>query len=468
MEFDLVVANGTVVTADAAFRADVGVSGGKIAAVAQSPIPNLQSPSRLDAAGCYVLPGAVDGHVHLHMSTGAGYTADDWRAGTEAAALGGTTSLVDFVETRPGEPLLDALASRIDDAADAVIDYGLHMTVQPDEQIVDGIPRRVSDARIAQIGAAAQAGCATFKLYMAYPGFQVRDGDLFRALRAVAGAGGLACLHAENGEVIEELRRTAGKPGPPVSSALWHARTRPPANEGEAAARAVMCAELSGARILIFHIGCQAAARVVADARLRGPERVFGETCPHYLALTEDQLAREDGRLWVCAPPLRPQADQDALWGLLASGALDVVGTDHCPFTRAQKDAGRNDFRRVPGGVPGIETRLGLLHELGVRRGRLALTNWARVCCTRPAELYGLQSKGRIAPGYDADLVVFDPDRAFELTADHLHSRIDWSAYEGLTGRGWARDVVSRGEVIVRDGQFTGAARRGQFLRRGY
>jgi dihydropyrimidinase len=469
VEFDLIIANGTVVTADATFRADIGVRGGKIAAVAQSPISNLQSPlPRLDAAGCYVLPGAVDGHVHLHMPTGAGYTADDWRAGTVAAALGGATSLVDFVETDPGEALLDALARRVDEAGEAVIDYGLHMTVQPDEHVLDGIPRRVSAARIAQIAGAYAAGCATFKLYMAYPGFQVGDGDLFRALRAVAEAGGLACIHAENGDVIEELRQAAGGPELPVSAALWHARTRPPINEHEAATRAVMCAELSGARIMIFHIGCQAAARVVADAKLRGVDRVFGETCPHYLALTEDRLAREDGRLWVCAPPLRPQSDQGAMWSMLASRALDVVGTDHCPFTRTQKDAGRDDFRRVPGGVPGIETRLGLLHEFGARTGRLTLNDWVRVCCTRPAELYGLPSKGRIAAGFDADLVVFDPAREMALSAGNLHSRIDWSAYAGVTCRGWARDVVSRGEVIVRDGRYTGAERRGRFIRRSF
>ena len=319
MAFDLLVANGTVVTADAVFRADIGVRDGKIAALIQtaddrrqtadgtadSPISDLQSPiSRisLDARGCYVLPGAIDGHVHLHMPTRVGYTADDWRVGTQAAALGGVTALVDFVETKPGDRLVDALAQRVAEAKEAVIDYGLHMTIQPDEHPMGGVPRRVSAARLAQMREAYDAGCATFKLYMAYPGFQVQDGDLLRALLAVRDVGGLACIHAENGDVIDVLRATIddgrrttddSHPSSVVrrpSSALWHARTRPSINEHEAATRAVMCAEVSGARILIFHIGCEHAARVVAEAKQRGLSNVFGETCPHYLLLTEDQL----------------------------------------------------------------------------------------------------------------------------------------------------------------------------------
>jgi dihydropyrimidinase len=206
----------------------------------------------------------------------------------------------------------------------------------------------------------------------------------------------------------------------------------------------------------------------VAQAKQRGLSNVFGETCPQYLALTEEVLARPDGRRWVCAPPLRPQADQDAMWRMLASQVLDIVSTDHCPFTLEQKEAGKDDFRLAPGGVPGIETRLGLMHELGVRRGKLSLNDWVRVCSTRPAELHGFNQKGRVAPGYDADLVIFDPQAQKRLVASELHSAIDWSAYEAITCTGWPRDVIARGEVIVQGQQFCGQKGRGRFVQRAF
>ncbi|HEY3288487.1 MAG TPA: amidohydrolase family protein, partial [Anaerolineae bacterium] len=323
----------------------------------------------------------------------------------------------------------------------------------------------VSDRRMAQIKEAYAAGCATFKMYMAYPGFQVQDMDLFRALRAIAEVNGLACIHAENGDVIEVLRQSVTRD---PALALHNARTRPAINEYEAVTRAVMCAELSGARILIFHIGCQAAAQVVADAKLRGLSGIYGETCPQYLMLNEDMLARPDGRRWICAPPLRPQADQDAMWRMLASRALDLVSTDHCPFTLQQKELGAKDFRLAPGGVPGIETRLGLLHEFGVRQGRINLNDWVHLCCTRPAEIHGFARKGRLAVGYDADIVIFDPALRKNLTAHELHSAIDWSAYDGLVCHGWPKDVIARGELVVRDKQLCAKAARGQFVRRRF
>jgi dihydropyrimidinase len=464
MNCDLLITNGTVVTADSTCMADVAINAGKVAAIL-SPQSSITSLATRDAAGCYVIPGAIDAHVHLNMPTGVGYTADDWCTGTSAAAMGGVTSLVDFVETEPDESLLQALEKRLGETREAVIDFGLHMTIQPDEHPINGIPRRVSDKRIAQIKEAYDAGCATFKMYMAYPGFQVQDIDLFRALRAIAEVNGMACIHAENGDVIEVLRQSDIRD---PALALNHARTRPTINEHEAVTRAVMCAELSGARVLIFHIGCEHAARVVADAKLRGLSNVYGETCPQYLVLTEKALARPDGRLWVCAPPLRPLADQDALWRMLASRTLDIVSTDHCPFTLQQKEKGRDDFRLAPGGLPGIETRLGLVYEYGVRRGRLSLNDWVRICCTRPAEIHGMTSKGRIAVGYDADIVVFDPAQHKGLTPRELHSAIDWSAYDGVTCTGWPRDVIARGEFVVRDQRLCASSAHGRFIQRSF
>jgi dihydropyrimidinase len=463
---DLLIQHGTLVTTDSVFAADLAITNGRIAAILAPGTP-IEAAQTLDATGCYGLPGAIDAHVHLHMPTAVGHTADDWRTGTTAAALGGTTTIVDFVETQPGQHLLDALSQRLDETREAVIDFGLHMTLQPDLHPVDGIARWVSDARLSQMRAAYDAGCASFKVYQAYPTMQVRDADLLRVMQHARDLDALVCVHSENGDVIDVLRSQVNSQ---THRAIHHALTRPPSNEHESVTRAVMCAKISGARALIFHIGCEAAARVVADAKAHGLAHIFGETCPQYLALTDEQLKRDDGsdpgRLWICAPPLRLQADQDAMWRMLASRALDIISTDHCPFTRAQKDAGKDDFRKTPGGVPGIEVRLGLVHHLGVRARRLGLCDWVRACCARPAELHGLKTKGRIAIGLDADLVVFDPAIKKNLSAANLHSAIDWSAYEGMTCEGWPRDVVSRGEVIVRGQQFVGQPGRGQFIKR--
>ena len=324
---------------------------------------------------------------------------------------------------------------------------------------------------------AFDSGCATFKLYMAYAGNQLSDADLFRALREVADLGALACVHVENGGVIETLRQLAGtdlawvsrKENPPVNglgAGILHALTRPPESEREAVIRAITAAELTGARMLIFHMGCASATEALGAARARGVDFIWGETCPQYLVLTDDWLRREDGRLWMCSPPLRPQADQDAMWRLVSNRTIDLISSDHCPFSQTQKALGARDFRKVPNGVPGVETRLALIHHFGVRRGRIDLQDWVRLCCARPAEMHALSTKGRIAPGADADVVIFDPGLSKPLAAESLHSAIDWSAYDGIIVDGWPRDVISRGELIVRDGRFVGRPGRGRFIRR--
>lgn len=485
MDFDLLITGGTVITADSSTQADIGIKNGKIAAILPPHFtPTASSTPTLDATGCYVMPGGIDAHEHLHMRTAVGRTADDWRSGTIAAALGGTTTLVDFVDMSPGEHMVDALHLRISEATDAVIDYGLHMTIQPDLHPVDGVPKVISAARIAEIPAARAAGCATFKMYTAYPNMQVQDGDLYRALTAIRSVDGLACIHAEHGDVIEGLREQAkweikhaktGIENPqfpmlneqfPASSAYWHNLTRPPWLERESVQRVVALAEMTGAQVLVFHLGCETAVNAIGEAKARGLSNVFGETCPQYLVFTDDYLKRPDGRLWVCSPPLRSQADQDAMWHMLRSGTLDIISSDHCPFTVAQKDSGKDDFTQMPGGVPGIEVRMGVAHHFGVRTGKITLQDWVRTCCTRPAELHRLSSKGRLAVGYDADVVVFDPNIRQSLNQADLHSTMDYSAYENIAVQGWARDVVSRGDVIVRNQQFVGQVGRGAFIKR--
>jgi dihydropyrimidinase len=446
---DVVVRNGTLVTPGGVFPADVGVVGQRIAALGQT----LHGRVEIDATGCYVLPGAIDPHVHLQMPVGGYVSADDFASGAVAAACGGTTTVIDFVDPADGEPFLPALAARQAEADGRVaVDYSLHMTVPTWHA---GHP-----AALNTLPQVVAAGVTSFKLYLAYARFHLDDVQLYTAFKAIAAAGGLPIVHCENGPLCERLRAEAVAAG--QAAPRYHALTRPPRQEAEAVGRAVDVAALAGSRLYVVHVSCAEALARIAAARTRG-EPVFGETCPQYLALTADALDGLHGERFICAPPLRSQADQAALWGGLARGDLDVLATDHCPFTAAEK-AGHASFTTIPGGLPSIEARLSLAYTLGVRAGRLDLARWVEVCCAAPARLFGLQSKGRLAPGFDADLVVFDPQAEVVLTAGRLHERAGWTPYEGLRLQGWPRHVFSRGRAVVRDGEFVGQPGWGRFV----
>jgi len=448
---DLVVKNGTLVLPGGVYPADVGVVGGRIAAVGEE----LRGAVELDATGCYVLPGGVDPHVHLQMPAGAYVSADDFASGTIAAALGGTTTVIDFVEPAEGEPLLAALAARRAEADGRVaVDYGLHMTIpswhagQPD--MLEGLQDVVG------------AGVPSFKLYLAYEGFRLDDAQLYRVMKAIEGVNGLPLVHCENGLICEALRSEALAEG--EASPIFHALTRPPEQEAEAVSRAIDVAALVQSPVYIVHVSCEQSMSRVQAARARGQD-VYGETCPQYLLLNGSALDGPGGERLICSPPLRDKEDNVALWGGLAFEDLDVLATDHCPFSAAEK-RGHADFSTVPGGLPSIETRLSLAHHFGQRNG-VSLGRWVEVCCTNPARIFGLSRKGYIAPGYDADLVIFDPGRWVTLQAGRtLHERVDWSPYEGLRVQGWPRDVLCRGRVVVRDGEFVGAAGWGRFVSR--
>ncbi|NOX60542.1 MAG: dihydropyrimidinase [Chloroflexi bacterium] len=451
MNYDLVIKNGTIVTAAGHYQADVAVRGERIAAIGQ----DLQGHRELDARGKYVTPGAVDIHVHMQMPLGEGViSADDFFTGTRAAALGGTTTIIDFVEPEPEQSMVDALAARRAEAdPKVVIDYGLHMTIGPAEI-----------AKLEQVPAAYEAGCTSFKLYMAY-GFRLNDGELLQALEAVRDVGGWPVIHAENWDIIQTLiarNLAAGRTEP-----RWHPRSRPAAMEGEAAGRAIDIAAYVGVPLHIFHVSCQAVVERIHAAREQGLP-ITGETCPQYLFLTWDAYDAPgvEGALPVCSPPIREQAEQDALWQALSRGHLQMITTDHCPFTRADKARGLGDFSQIPGGVPSIEMRFPAIYWRGVRSGLLSLEQWVNACCTTPARLAGLEGKGDIAIGYDADLVIFDPDQRRTLSTETLHENVDWTPYEGLEIQGWPHTVLSRGEIIVEKGDFLGEPGRGRFIHR--
>ena len=450
--YDLVIAGGTVVTAAGAVRADVGVRGERIAAVGL----DLPGATTVDAGGCLVLPGAVDPHVHLQMALGGRVSSDDFADGTIAAACGGTTTVIDFVDPQPGQGLLAALAQRRDEADGRVaIDYGLHMTL-PTWHAADA-------AALAEIPVAIAAGCATFKLYQAYPRLIVDDVALLTVMHTVARDGGRVVLHSETGPVLDALRNQALAAG--HTAAIWHERTRPARLEATAVHRAIELAHLAGCPLHVFHIGCGEAVTELARAKARGVD-VSGETCPQYLLLAaEEHLGGADGNLYICAPPLRGADDQQALWAALADGALAMISTDHCPWTAAEK--AQADFTLVPGGVPSIEARLALLYQEGVAAGRLTLGQWVQVCCAAPAAWMGLAAKGQLLPGYDADVVVFDPGATRTITPATLHETAGWTPYAGRTVTGWPATVLRRGQMVVRDSAWIGDTG-GRFVPRGW
>ena len=448
---DLVIRNGTLVTTAGVHPADVGIADGQIVALGEE----LKAESEIDATGCYVLPGAVDPHVHLQMPVGDLISSDDFTSGTIAAARGGTTTVIDFVEPKEGQPLPEALTARRAEADGQVaIDYSLHMTIPTwhaaHPEALELLPEMVEE------------GITSFKLYQAYEGLRLDDAQLYTVLRAVAAVGGLPIIHSENGPVCERLRADALAVG--HTAPRYHALTRPPRQEAEAVGRAIDLAALAGSPLYIVHVSCAKALARLAVARHQG-EPIYGETCPQYLALTAEVLDGPGGERFVCSPPLRSQADQEALWDALARDGLDVLATDHCPFTAAEK-ASPSVFTEIPGGLPSIEVRLSLTYSLGVLAGRLPLERWVEVCCTAPARIFGLSHKGQLAPGFDADLVIFDPQAEAVLGVGALHEKVDWTPYEGLRVTGWPRDVLSRGRIIVRDEEFVGEPGWGRFVPR--
>ncbi len=451
------VRNGTIVTAKRTYGADILIDGEKIKDIGQSiPIQNIDRV--IDACGMLLLPGGIDVHTHLDMPFGGTTSSDDFETGTKAAAFGGTTTLIDFAIQPKGTRMRDALDTWWQKAAGkASIDYGLHMIVTD-----------LGIAGLEDMDSMVDEGVASFKLFMAYPGvLMVDDATIFKALSRTAKNGALICMHAENGGVIDVMVQRAlaeGKRAP-----VYHALTRPVKAEAEAVHRAIAMAELSGAPVYIVHLSSEDALNEVREARDRGVP-AFAETCPQYLLLTVDELARPDfeGAKYVFTPPLREKHHLDKLWDGLRHDHLQVVSTDHCPFCfKDQKSLGIDDFTKIPNGGPGIENRLQLIHHHGVNQGRITLNRFVELVATTPAKLFGLYPrKGEIAVGSDADLILWDSEAEHTISAATHHMRVDYSMFEGFQVKGNAKAVLSRGEVIVENGKFLGRAGRGRYLRR--
>jgi dihydropyrimidinase len=461
----MLIKGGTVVSATGAQAMEVLVDGETITALLAPGTEPAQAAERgadqvLDATGRYVVPGGVDGHTHMELPFGGTVASDDFESGTRAAAWGGTTTIVDFAVQSAGEDVRDRLEAWMAKAdGNCAIDYGFHM-------IIGG----VDEDSLKAMDALIHEGITSFKLFMAYPGvFLADDGQILRAMQQAAGNGGLIMMHAENGLAIDVLAEQAVERGEvePVN----HGLVRRAEFEGEATHRAIQLAKVGAAPVYIVHLSASEALAHVAAARDDGAN-VFAETCPQYLYLNlEDHLGAPGfaGAGYVCSTPLRSRHEHHHadLWSGLRANDLSVVSTDHCPFCmKEQKELGVDDFRAIPNGIGGVEHRMDLIYQ-GVAAGELTVPRWVELCSTTPARMFGLYPrKGVIAPGSDADIVLYDPDRPWTISVDNHHMNLDYSAYEGIEVSGKVDTVIARGRVIVADDRYVGRKGDGRYLRR--
>ncbi|MCC7074800.1 MAG: dihydropyrimidinase [Deltaproteobacteria bacterium] len=477
----LLIKNGRIITATDDYVADVFVDGERVTHI--GPALRQQADTVIDATDKLVIPGGIDAHTHMDMPFGGTKSSDDFDTGTVAAACGGTTTIVDYAIQSRGQSALAGLDTwRKKADGKATIDYAFHM-------IITDMP----DERITELRRLADEGVTSCKMFMAYPGvLYADDGALYRAFRHAGEDGTRVCLHAENGIVIDEIIKEAVRDK--KLAPVWHGRTRPTRMEAESVHRAIAIAEVARAPLFIVHLSSADALEEIKRARARGVD-VEAETCPQYLFLDESFYLREgnggfEGAKWVMSPPLREKWNQEPLWQGLALKHLSTVATDHCPFffnaswkpgdpppARPGKELGREGFTKIPNGAPGVENRMALMFQGGVVEGRLSLNRFVEVTSTAPAKLFGMfPKKGTIAVGSDADIVVFDPKRTETIGVANErthHMRVDYSAFEGITVKGYPETVISRGRLIVDKGsvktrgggQFVKRARVGQLLR---
>jgi len=475
----ILIRNGTVVTADATISADVLVDDHKIVALYESrgdddgfgdrmmhTVTQFGADKVIDAAGKYVIPGAIDVHTHFELPFGGTYVSDNFETGTRAAAHGGTTSIVDFAVQVKGERVMDGYETWMQKAeGNCAIDYGFHMIVGD-----------INDESLKEMEMIMGEGVTSFKLFMAYPGVLYSDdGEIFRAMQQAAKDGSTIMMHAENGIAIDVLRDQAVQRG--ETDPKFHTATRPPTTESEAVHRAIVLSELAGCPLYVVHMSAAGAVAELTRARDTGLN-VFGETCPQYLFLSyEDHVCLPgfEGAKYVCSTPIREKGNQEYLWNALARGDLQIVSTDHAGFfydddvtLGRQKRLGEGNFTLIPNGLPGVEERLNVMYQGGVVEGRLSLNRWVELCATNPAKMFGMYpQKGTIAVGSDADIVIYDPNTSFIYSADTIHMNIDYTAYDGMEIQGKVDTVISKGKVIVEADAYVGTKGDGDYLKRG-
>ncbi|HEY2866549.1 MAG TPA: dihydropyrimidinase [Pyrinomonadaceae bacterium] len=450
------IKNGRVVTAVDDYTADLLIDGETISVIGKTL--DVEADKVINASGKLVIPGGIDPHTHMELPFGGTQASDDFFTGTRAAAFGGTTTIIDFAVQYKGESMIAGVDNWHAKAeGKCAIDYGFHL-----------ITTDFEDKNVEEMHTLMDEGITSFKLFMAYPGvFLVDDATIFRAMSAAGERGGLICMHAENGIVINEIIKRALQQG--RTAPKWHALTRPTIAEAEGVHRAIAIAEMAESPVYIVHLSCADALNKVREARDRGIP-AFAETCPQYLFHSiEDYGDDFEGAKYVMTPPLREKSNNAELWRGLKMGDLQVISTDHCPFCmKEQKELGKDDFSKIPNGAPGVENRLALIYNGGVAENRISLNRFVELTSTAAAKMFGLfPRKGTIAVGSDADIVIFDTEAETTFGVENEHMNVDYSTYEGWTIKGRVDTVIQRGRVIIENGEHKGQAGDGQFLKRG-
>lgn len=450
---DLIISGGRIVTATETIKADLGVKDGKVCAIGT----NLKADGAriVNASGKYVLPGAIDVHTHLAMPFGGTVSADDYESGTRAAACGGVTTVFDYAIQRKGGGIVETVEARRKMAEGvAYVDYAFHCAITD----LNG------GSLLEEFGKAVAYGVPSFKCFMVYKkeGLMLDDGSLAKILIKAKETGALTNIHAENPDIIDfniERFRAEGKLSP-----WYHYLSRNESVEAEADLRAIRWARTFNSALYIVHLANAEGAKAVAEARAQGAE-IFAETCPQYLNFTSEVYKREDGRNFVCSPPIKGKESQDALWAALRAGDISVVATDHCPFQSHEKDWGKDDFTKIPNGCAGIENLYPYMLSCA-NEGKITLNKAVEVCSANPAAIFGCADKGSLAPGKDADIVIWDPTLTVTVTKDKMHSKYDHTIWEGVTMKGYPAQTYLRGELVYDSGTFTGKPGQGRFIKR--
>ncbi len=456
MNVDLVVQNGTIVTSDTTLRADIGITDEQITLIKKNLRPSSETQV-VDAKGMFVFPGAIDAHVHFQLPIGGTISVDDFENGTKAAAMGGVTTVIDFATQEKGRSIQEAVEVRRKEAdGNVCIDYGLHAGITD-----------WNDATRGEIQQIIINGIPSFKMFMIYRerGLMADDGMLFQGLEETKKHGGMISVHAESAFILDMLIERYAKEMKTLG-AYAHALSRPAYTESEAVHRAIKWAEATGGRLYIVHMSAGESVQYVHDARARGID-VYAETCPQYLLLDDSVFKQENGHYYASCPQVKKKTDNERLWQGLETGDVQVVATDTCTLNTQQKDTWGGDFRKIPYGLPGVETMLPLMYTEGVGKQHFSINHLIALISTNPAKIFGMYpQKGTIAPGSDADIVVFDPNKKVTLHANDLQTKCDWSPYENWSLKGYPNTTISRGKIIVSGGKFIGECGHGQFLKR--